>query len=307
MEKPLDIISIGECLLELSTTEYFENTENFNLSFGGDVILASSAAQKMGANVGLLTSIGDDSFKNLLLHKLNEQGFDISRIKVSNEKNGLYLAGHNDQKELITYRRRVAGSMLDVSEFDEEYIKSAKAIYTSGITQSLSINSNALIKKIFETAKENEILTAYDPNYTSSFMTVYDTKEFLEEIIGYIDILFLSLKNDIEHLYGLTSADKIINHFVECGIKTVVIKSHQENGYYVYYNGKTEFIPYYAPSYNVYIMGAGDVFNGGMLAGILKGLSPFEAAFNASKQTAGFIQNNGIIKNIPSFEEVMRI
>ena len=52
MEKPLDIISIGECLLELSTTEYFENTENFNLSFGGDVILASSYDAKTGEKLG---------------------------------------------------------------------------------------------------------------------------------------------------------------------------------------------------------------------------------------------------------------
>ena len=81
MEKTLDIITIGECLLELSTNEYFENAKSFNLSFGGDVITSAVAAKRLGSKVGIITSIGDDYFKNPLINKLNQQELDISNIK----------------------------------------------------------------------------------------------------------------------------------------------------------------------------------------------------------------------------------
>ena len=290
MEKTLDIITIGECLLELSTNEYFENAKSFNLSFGGDVIASAVAAKRLGSKVGIITSIGDDYFKNTIINKLNQ-----------------YLCAHTDKNELMTYRRRVASNYLTEEDFNEEYILSSRAVYSTGITQSLSIGSNQLVKKIYETARNNDILTAYDPNYTSSFMTTYDTKEYLEDIIENIDVLFMSLKNDVEALYDLTSVEKIVNYFTDYGVKVIVVKSHLENGYYVYSNGKTEFCPFFATSQVNYTMGAGDVFNGGFLAAITNGYTAFEAAQIAAKQAGLFIDRLGIIENIPNSEELLRI
>ena len=307
MEKTLDIITIGECLLELSTNEYFENAKSFNLSFGGDVITSAVAAKRLGSKVGIITSIGDDYFKNPLINKLNQQELDISNIKICNEKNGLYLCGHNEKNELITYRRRVASNYLTEDDFNEEYILSSRAVYSTGITQSLSIGSNQLVKKIFETARNNDILTAYDPNYTSSFMTTYDTKEYLEDIIENIDVLFMSLKNDVEALYDLTSVEKIVNYFTDYGVKVIVVKSHLENGYYIYSNGKTEFCPFYTTTQVDYTMGAGDVFNGGFLSAYTNGYTPVEAAQVAAKQAGLFIERLGIIENIPNSEELLRL
>ena len=307
MEKTLDIIAIGECLLELSTNEYFENAKSFNLSFGGDVVASAVAAKRFGSRVGIITSIGDDYFKNVIINKLNEQGFDISNIKICAEKNGLYLCGHTEKNELITYRRRVASNYLTEEDFNESYIKASRAIYSTGITQSLSIGSNQLLKKIYQTARENDIITAYDPNYTSSFMTTYDTKEYLEDIIENIDVLFMSLKNDVEALYNLISVEKIVNYFTDYGVKVIVVKSHLDNGYYVYNNGKTEYCPFYNTEKIDYTMGAGDVFNGGFLSALTNGYTAFEAAQIAAKQAGLFIDRLGVIENIPTSEELLRV
>ena len=307
MEKTLDIIAIGECLLELSTNESFENSESFNLSFGGDVITSAVAAKKLGSRVGIISSIGNDYFKNVLLEKLNQQGFDISNIAICNEKNGLYLSGRSDKNELITYRRKVASNNLSLNDFNEDYINSARAIYSTGITQSLSIQSNQLVKKVYEYAKANDILTAYDPNYTSSFMTTYDTKEYLEDIIENIDVLFMSLKNDVESLYELTSIEKIVNYFTDYGVKIIVVKSHLDNGYFVNYNGNTDFCPFYNEHKAIHTMGAGDVFNGGFLSAITNGYKPLEAAQIAAKQAGIYIDRMGQIKDIPTSEELLRL
>lgn len=305
MEKSLDIITIGECLVELSTNKYFEDTDTFQLSFGGDVIASATAAQRLGSQVGIIGSVGNDYFKDIILNKLKKQGFDISHINICNEKNGLYLCGHTDKKELITYRRKVASTCLAAEDFDADYIKSAQAVYTTGITQSLSSQSNELVKKIFETAHGNDVLTAYDPNYTSSFMTTYDTKEYLEEIAENIDILFLSLKNDAESLFELTSVEKVIKYFTNYGVKIIVIKSMAESGYHIYHNGKTEFCKFYIDYPAMHTMCAGDVFNGGFLSAVTNGYSPYESAQIAAKQAGIFIERNGNLENIPTKKELM--
>src|SRR5574344_249782 len=306
MEKSLDIIAIGECILELSTNEYFEDTKSFDVSFGGDVLTSAVAAKRMKSKVGLITSIGNDYFKNTLVSSLNSEGLELSHVHYCDEKNGLYLCGHNDRNEFVTYRRKVAASCLSLTDTNAEYLKSAKAVYATGITQSLSIASNDLVKKTFEVARANDIITAYDPNYTSSFMTTYDTKEYLEDIISNIDILFLSLKNDVESLYEFTSIEKFINYITDYGVNTVVIKSHKDGGYYVYNNGKTEFCPFYTASNSTHTMGAGDVFNGGFLSSIVSGHTAFEAAKIAAKQSGMFIERQGTIKDIPYLEEITR-
>lgn len=307
MDKPLDIIAIGECLVELSTNNSFEDSDNFQLSFGGDAIAAAVAAKKMGSQVGLITAVGDDYFKDVILERLSKQGIDTSHTKICAEKNGLYLCGHTEKKELITYRRRVAGMCLSEEDYDEEYIKTAQAVYTTGITQSLSAHANELVKKIYKTARENDILTAYDPNYTSSFMTTFDTKEYLDDMIENIDVLFLSLKHEAEALYGLTSVEKIVNYVTDYGVKIIVVKSHFDNGYYIYNNGKTEFCKYYDENQKLHTMSAGDVFNGGFLSGLINGYSPIEAAQLAAKQAGIFIERLGILKNIPTKEELTEI
>lgn len=306
MDKKLDIIAIGECLLELSTDEYFENTKYFNLSFGGDVINTLIAAKRFGINAGIISAIGDDYFKDILLEKLNSEGLDLSCIKIAEEKNGLYLCGRSEKKELVTYRRRIAGSSLSLEDFNEDYIKSSAMVYTTGITQSLSANTNEFVKKVFQTAKENDIVTAYDPNYSSSFMTTYDTKEYLEDIIENIDILFFSLKNDVDAIYELSSVEKIVNYFRDYGVKIIVIKSHLEKGYYIYNNGKTEFIEGESMS-GVHSIGSGDVFNGGFLGAISKGYTPFEAGMIAAKQANLFVQRLGRINEIPNHDELLRL
>lgn len=306
MDKKLDIIAIGECLLELSTNEYFENTKSFNLSFGGDIVSTIVAARRFGASTGIISAVGDDYFKDVILGKLNAEGIDLSNVKICSEKNGLYLCGRSEKKELVTYRRRIAGSSLSLDDYNEEYIKSAGMVYTTGITQSLSPMTNELVKRIFQTAKENDIITAYDPNYSSSFMTTYDTKEYLEDIIENIDILFFSLKSDVDALFELSSVEKIVNYFRDYGIRIIIIKSHQENGYYIYSNGKTEFIDTCCMP-GVHSIGSGDVFNGGFLAAVSKGYTPYEAAKIAATQASIYAERKGRIAEIPNYDELLRV
>ena len=210
-----------------------------------------------------------------------------------------------EKKEVLYYKRKTAATKLSIEDLPDEYIKRLKLIYSTGTVQSLSASSRELVRESFKTARENEVLTAYDPNYTSCFMNSSDTRELLEEIVEYTDIIFLSLKDDAVRLYEIESIEQVMKYFWDKGVKIVIIKSHIDNGYYTGYNGTISFTEFYNTTKAVDITASGDVFNGGFLYAITNGYQPAEASKFASVVSGLQTQNYGAIQSIPYLKNVM--
>lgn len=306
MEQKIDIAIIGECLIELSANGTLADTSTLNKYFGGDTVTTAVAMARLGGNVTYITKVGNDGFSEFILSSLQKEHIDTSLIKTNDEQNGMYIVSKTpESKEVLYYKRKTAASKLSIEDLNEECIKKLKLVYSTGVVQSLSAGSRELVRETFKCAKENDVLTAYDPNYTSCFMNSADTKEFFEEIIDYTDIIFLSFKNDAFKLYEIESADKVIKYLWDKGVKVVVIKSHIDKGYYTGYNGEINFTEFYNTQKAIDTTASGDVFNGGFLYALTNGYSPFDAAKFASVVSGLQTQNYGAIQAIPYKQAVL--
>lgn len=300
MDAKVDIAIIGECLVELSSNGTLADTSTLNKFFGGDTVTTAVAVARLGGNVTYLTQVGNDGFSEFILSSLQKENIDTSLIKSNDEQNGMYIVSRTpEKKELLYYKRKTAATKLSINDISEDYIKQLKLIYSTGVVQSLSASSRELVRESFRVAKENDVLTAYDPNYTSCFMNSTDTKEYFEEIVEFTDIIFLSLKNDAARLYEVDSIDKVVKYFWDKGVKIVVIKSHIDNGYYTGYRGEISFTEFYNSQKAIDTTASGDVFNGGFLYAITNGYAPSEATKFASVVSGLQTQNYGAIQAIP--------
>lgn len=303
-----DLITIGESLVEFSTNQKLKDAECLHKYYGGDSLVVAVAAKRLKSNVGFITCIGDDPFKDFMISCWGKEGLDLKHVKVVNEKNGLYMVSRatGEEKEFMYYRKKIAPAKLSIEDIDEEYIKKAKIIYASGITQSLSINAREAVKKAFEIAKENGITTAYDPNYSSLIATKEDAKEYFEEIIPFTDILFMSSKYDTKSIFDIESLENIVKYLTDSGIQTIIIKSSETKGYHLNYMGNSIFIPFYT-DHVVDTTSSGDAFNGAFLHAIANSYTPIEAANIASIDAGLQAQGIGAIKSVPYFDEVYKI
>ncbi|OGI04257.1 MAG: hypothetical protein A2Y25_09290 [Candidatus Melainabacteria bacterium GWF2_37_15] len=305
MTDNLDIIVIGESLIELSTDKKLEYAEVFHKYYGGDVLNTAITATRLGSRVGFLTKVGNDPFKDFLLDSWQTENIDISYVKVVEGYNGLYIVSNPDdgKKEMAYYRKKSAATTLSIEDIPEEVIERSSIVYSTGITQSLSTSARGAVKKAFSIAGDKECLVAYDPNYKATLIDIEEAKAALEEVIEYIDILILSNVHDAERLMGINSADKIIKYFWDRGIPTIAVKMGMA-GCAIGHNGEINIIPPRQVS-PVDSTGAGDAFNGGFLHGIARGLTPFEAgklaSIVASEQTRGW----GAIQSIPNKDHVL--
>ena len=299
-QKKTDIAIIGECLIELTSNGSLAESSTLNKYFGGDTVTTAVAASRAGSNVAYITKVGNDGFSEFIISSLQKENIDTSLIKTNDEQNGMYIiANTKEKKELLYYKRKTAATKLSIEDLPIEYIKNLKLIYSTGIVQSLSASARELVRESFKSARENEVITAYDPNYTSCFMNSTDTRELMDEIVDYTDIIFLSLKADTMRLYDMDSVDKIMKYCWDKGVKIVVIKSHIDNGYYTGYNGNINFTEFYNTSKAIDVTASGDVFNGGFLYAITNGYSPNGASKFASVVSGLQTQNYGAIQSIP--------
>lgn len=300
MEQKIDIAVIGECLIELSANGTLADTSTLNKYFGGDTVTTAVAIARLGGNVTYLTKVGNDGFSEFILSALQKENIDTSLIKTNEEQNGMYIVSHTlDKKEVLYYKRKTAATKLSIDDISEDVIKKLKMVYSTGVVQSLSASSRELVREAFRIAKENDVMTAYDPNYTSCFMNSTDTKEYFEEIIDMSDIVFSSLKNDSQKLYDMDSAEKIIQYYWDKGVKIAVVKSHVDNGYYTGYSGNIDFTEFYNTQKAIDTTASGDVFNGGFLYAITNGYTPYDASKFAAVVSGLQTQNYGAIQAIP--------
>ena len=254
MDEKLDIITLGEGLIELSSDISLSMAKTLDKYYGGDTLAAAVAARRLGSKVGYITRVGCDYFKEFLLDSWQSEGLDISQVKLTDDFNGLYLLARpkDGEKEFSYYRKKTAASRISIEDISERYFENANIFYTSGIAQTLSLSAKEAVKKAYTLSKEKGLTTAYDPNYTPLLTTPEEAKEAFEEVIQNIDILFLSDKNDASKLLDSISAEKLIKHFWDTGVKIVIIKSTNERGYYTGYAGDIVFCKFFENKIHVF-------------------------------------------------------
>jgi 2-dehydro-3-deoxygluconokinase len=211
-----------------------------------------------------------------------------------------------EHKEFIYYRKKIAPAKLSIDDINTNYIQSSKILYASGITQSLSMAAREAVKEAFRIAKEYGVITAYDPNYSSLISAPDEAKEYFNEILPYTDILFMSSKYDTKTLFDIDSIENIIKNLSDYGVKTIVIKSGENKGYFVNSQMNTTFVPFYTDNV-IDTTSSGDAFNGAFLHAIANSYSPVEAAKIASIDAGLQAQGIGAIKSTPYHDEVYKI
>ena len=66
MNQKLDIITIGESLIELSTDKSLTTASTLDKYYGGDTLTSAIAALRLGSKVGFISRIGIDCLKPVI-------------------------------------------------------------------------------------------------------------------------------------------------------------------------------------------------------------------------------------------------
>ena len=302
----LDIVSLGECMIELFSEKSIAEAGYFEKSFAGDTLNVIAAASKLGSKVGYITKIGGDPFGDYLLESWRALSIDTSHVIVDPSSfNGLYfiILKPEGERDFIYYRQASAPSTITPEDLRPEYIKSTKIFHSSGISQAISGSSRDTVKTALEIAKDAGVKTSFDPNFRQKLWSAEKAKEALKDVIEFIDIIFPSAPQETEKLLGISSPEGVIKKFWDFGVEIVCVKTGCK-GAVIGHKGEIMKVSQKLKVEVKDTTGTGDAFCGAFLNSLLQGEDPFKAAEIANTVAALKTLGRGAIKPLPDRETV---
>lgn len=277
----MDVVGLGSCCVDyIAEIDRLPGTNQFTPLYasswqgGGKVPTALVALGRLGARCGMLSTVGDDMYGRFLLRDFRENGVDMERVVV--RKGGetefcICLA------ERETLGRSYIGKLgqlkpLSVEELPRDYICGAQFLHLSALDQP----SRAAAGWIRE-AGGRVVLDAdrYHP--------------LLEEHLGLIDVCIGS-EYFFEGMFPNAAPEKpedyqaYLSRLRQRGPDIAVITLGEKGCVGL---DSTGF--FYQPAFSVPVKdttGAGDVFHGAFIFGMLEGWSSAECARFASTVSA---------------------
>ena len=304
----MDIVSVGECMVEMFCEGPIHKASQFTKAYGGDTLNTVVAASRLGSEVGFITRVGRDPFARFLLSSWEMEGVDLTFAPEVPGFNGIYFISllDNGETEFTYYRPGSAASQLAPHDIDVSYVRGAKVLHTSGITQAISPTAREAASAAFRIARSEQTLTSLDPNLRLKLTTLREAKANLGELLPLTDIFLPSFEGEAELLFDGMGPERVIEHVMSIGVSHVVVKLGCE-GCLV---GSSDGIKRIEPCIRVEAVdttGAGDAFNGGFLHGITHGLNAYEAA-KLGMTVAGLkVRGRGAVLSLPGRQEVLEV
>ena len=292
--KALDLIGVGECMVELWSEAPLETATQFTRAHAGDVCNALVTAARLGARCGFVTQLGADPFAHGLLEFWQAEQLDLTLMRRLDVDNGVYFISVDVRGERsFTYRRaNSAASQITPELLSPAYIASSHTLLLSGITQAISKSAQATTLLAAQIAQQHGVRIAFDPNYRERLWQsrggLPSARTAYLELLPYVDVLLPSYTADAPVLLR-TNPDSLEQFALEVAAPLVAVKAG-ERGAMLNLAGKVQHIPATPVAKVVDSSGAGDAWNGAFLYH-LRDHAPHIAAARAGEiavRTLGF-------------------
>ncbi len=267
----------------------------FKMGPGGKGFNQGVAAHKAGADVTMVTKLGEDAFADVALNTMKILGMDTNRIfRTGQTETGcaLIMVDENtSQNEIVV----ILGACDTITDEEVESISDLLDQSEFLLTQ-LETNISS-VEKVIDIAYEKGVKIILN---TAPVQPVSDS------ILSKVDLI---TPNEVEAeiltgipVDGEENAGRAADYFFEKGVKNVLITLGGKGVYLA--TPKTRGI---LPAYRVSAVdttGAGDAFNGGLVAALAEGKDLWEAAAFANALAAISVQRIGTTPAMPDREEI---
>jgi sugar/nucleoside kinase (ribokinase family) len=280
--KDLDLLVIGDCnpdvlVLGEDVTPAFGQQEKLvgaiSLVIGGSAAITAVAAARLGLRVGLAAAVGADAAGEFMLAQLAAEGVDTAAVVVrAGLATGMTVAlSRGTDRAILTALGAIP--TLTARDVPADLLARTRHVHVSSyflLEQSLGPG----LAELLATARSLEAATSLDTNWDPAGRW---GGEQLRAVLAATDLL---LPNEAEarHIAGTASAGEAIAALAAAGPR-VVVKLGADGA--MCHDGALSYRispPAGADGQVVDATGAGDCFNAGLIAGLLRGLDLPSAA-----------------------------
>jgi sugar/nucleoside kinase (ribokinase family) len=283
-----DLVIVGDCnpdvlVLGPDVIPEFGQREKLvdriSLVVGGSAAIMAVAAARLGVRVALVAAVGDDPAGRFMLGQLAAEGVDVTAVAMrADVPTGMTVAlSQGDDRAILTATGAVAS--LAAGDVPQALVREARHLHVSSyflIEASLGDRLGA----IFAAARSAGVTTSLDTNWDPAGKWGGDR---LRSVLAQTRLL---IPNEAEALRiaGRDTLPEAIGVLTAAGSSLVVKRGSR--GALCVDDGRQHSVAL-PPVQPVDATGAGDCFNAGLIAGLLRGLAlPAAAALGCAAGAA---------------------
>lgn len=296
----LQIIGLGMCTLDvlirckdLPTWAGGTRISAFGFDGGGPVGTAMVASARLGARVGFIGTAGNDAAAEFKLRSMRECGIDLSRMvyRDAPEDQVVVVNIHAETGERIfSGVQRWGEEQIRPEELDRDYVTAADYLHLDGFHNAAAIQAAQWMRAAGKTV-------VLDGHKTDG-----PVREHLHRLIPYVDVL-ISGSGFARHLTGLDDIWAAGAVILALGPRIFVQTEGMDGSYTITTN--EQFHTSAFPVEVIDTTGAGDVFHGAYIVGLLHGWSLQQIALFSTAVSALKCTQLGGRAGIPCFDAVM--
>lgn len=310
-EKIWDLVTLGEPLVEFNQTR--SGQPQYLQGFGGDTSNAAIAAARAGARASCLTRLGKDTFGDALLALWSSESVDSGGVeRDAQHPTGVYFVTHGAQGHQFSYLRSgSAASHMSPAWVEQgeplHRLQNCRLLLVSGISLAISPQACDAALAAMRIAKAAGACVAFDPNLRLKLWPRDRAAACISHAVSLCD-LFLPGLEDMAALLDLPPDQATPEHIAQWsharGAATMVLKLGAQGAWISTGQGLSVHVPG-RPVTRVDATGAGDCFDGNLLARLALGDTLPQAAHYANAAAALAVQGHGAVAPLPRPQQVL--
>lgn len=268
----IDVAAIGELLIDFTCDSTdADGYPTMTAHPGGAPANYLAALAKFGVKTALLGKVGADAFGNLLVNTLNKAGISADGIITDDDcftTLAFVTLDSSGDREFSFARKPGADTRLDKSELRRDIIDSARVLHFGTLSLTDEPARSATCAAV-EYAKAGGKLISFDPNLRKPLWKSLDAaKREMLWGLEHADVVKIS-DEEVDFLFGLSPREGA-RHIVRTFGAALVFVTCGADGCYYESATASGFVPALSGLNVVDTTGAGDIFGGSAMYGILK-------------------------------------
>jgi len=323
--RPIDVACLGRLAVDLYAQQIgarLEDVTSFAKYLGGSSANVAFGTARLGLRSAMLSRVGDDHMGRFLTETLDAEGCDVSQVRVDPARlTALAILGIKDTETfpLLFYRENCADMAIEPADIDEAFVATCRALAITG-THLSTPGVLAASTRAIELARKHDVRTVLDIDYRPvlwgltgrgegerRFVAADHVTAHLQGILPGFDVIVgteeeFHIAGGSEDLVAALRAVRGISHAMlvvkrgplGCSIVEGAVPSDIDD----------------APTYRgtrvdvLNVLGAGDAFLSGFLAGWLRGETVGRACAFANACGAIVVSRHGCAPAMPGRAEL---
>lgn len=305
----MDVVVLGRIGYDLYSEEPnvpLPQVRRFSRYLGGSSANMAVGLSRLGARVGIISCLGDDSLSEFLTGFLQGERVDTSRVKTAPgflPSLCLTEVTPPDRFPQVFYRHEAVDIQLRTTDEDMDYLSRARMFITNGTSLCMSPSRESTYRAL-ERAKKAGCRVVFDVDYRPMSWEGPEAAGLAVRLaLPYVDVL---IGNQLE--LGLVADCADLDEAVAKLRNTIpmLVSKLGAEGTRVWQGDQSVFLPPYEVEV-VTTIGAGDGFASGFLYGQLQGLSVEESLHYGNAAAAIVVSRLSCSEAMPTLDEVREI